>query len=178
MTLISYIYNTFTSMGFLEIVSRGDSLIGVNFLEPDAKPSISQPDDAVIEQTCRQLASYFERRRTEFELTLDIASGSPFQRAVWKALLDVPYGETISYAELARRVGKPGSARAVGAAVGTNPIPIIIPCHRIIGSNGSLTGFGGGLPRKRWLLEIENASFKEKDPRSKLRGRRTLPLFS
>jgi O-6-methylguanine DNA methyltransferase len=81
--------------------------------------------------------------------------GTPFQQQVWAALCDIPYGETISYGELARRVGRPGSARAVGAANGSNPISIVVPCHRVIGSNGKLTGYGGGLPRKAWLIDHE-----------------------
>jgi methylated-DNA-[protein]-cysteine S-methyltransferase len=102
----------------------------------------------------KQLAEYFSGKRTAFELDL-APRGTEFQLAVWNALLAIPYGDTISYAELARRIGKPSAVRAVGAANGANPIPVIIPCHRVIGSNGTLTGYGGGIERKQWLLTLE-----------------------
>ena len=103
----------------------------------------------------RQLEEYFAGERTRFDLNLR-PLGTPFQLAVWQELGRIPYGVTISYAELARRIGQPAAVRAVGAANGRNPIPIILPCHRVIGSNGSLTGFGGGLPTKRFLLSMED----------------------
>jgi methylated-DNA-[protein]-cysteine S-methyltransferase len=105
----------------------------------------------------RQLGEYFAGRRRSFALKL-APRGTEFQRATWGALAEIPYGETISYAELARRVGRPSASRAVGAANGANPLPIVVPCHRVIGKDGSLTGFGGGLPIKRALLELERAS--------------------
>ena len=106
--------------------------------------------DAVV----TQLREYFAGVRKTFDVEL-APKGTPFQLDVWKALCEIPYGDTITYAELARRIGRPAAIRAVGAANGANPIPVIIPCHRVIGSNGSLTGFGGGLPTKRALLELE-----------------------
>ena len=102
-----------------------------------------------------QLTEYFEGRRTTFDVPLELA-GSPFQRRVWQALQEIPYGETTSYGELARRVGAPSAARAVGVANRQNPVAVIVPCHRVIGADGSLTGFGGGLERKRLLLELES----------------------
>jgi methylated-DNA-[protein]-cysteine S-methyltransferase len=102
-----------------------------------------------------QLGEYFAGGRTTFELELDLDAGSPFQQRVWRALLDIPHGETRSYGELAMAIGHPGAARAVGLANGRNPIGIVVPCHRVVGADGSLTGYGGGLPRKRWLLEHE-----------------------
>ena len=102
----------------------------------------------------RQLEEYFAGERTEFDLAL-APTGTPFQLEVWDQLCRIPYGETISYGELAKRVDRPGAARAVGAANGQNPIAIVVPCHRVIGADGSLTGFGGGLPWKRWLLNRE-----------------------
>ena len=99
---------------------------------------------------------YFARARTAFDLPLD-PPGTAFQRRVWSALRTIPYGTTVSYGELARRLGDVRATRAVGAANGKNPIPIIVPCHRVIGARGELTGFGGGLDRKRWLLEHEGA---------------------
>jgi methylated-DNA-[protein]-cysteine S-methyltransferase len=101
-----------------------------------------------------QLADYFAGDRQVFDLPLTM-TGSPFQRRVWRALQDIPYGETISYGELAGRIGVPSAARAVGVANGHNPVCVIVPCHRVIGADGSLTGYGGGLERKRLLLELE-----------------------
>lgn len=111
---------------------------------------------AQLDEACRQLEEYFAGRRQRFELRL-AARGSAFQQAVWEALRQIPYGSTCSYAELARRIGRPTAMRAVGAANGANPIAVIVPCHRVIGSDGSLTGFAGGLPRKRLLLQLEGA---------------------
>jgi len=102
-----------------------------------------------------QLDDYFAGRRHVFELPLH-PLGTPFQCTVWRALADIPYGATTSYGELARRIGQPKAVRAVGAANGRNPLPIVLPCHRVIGSDGSLTGFGGGLPVKRFLLAMED----------------------
>ena len=104
-----------------------------------------------------QLREYFGGHRAQFDLPL-APEGTAFQRTVWRHLQDIPYGETISYGELAKRVGNPKASRAVGAANGQNPIPIVIPCHRVIGSNGKLTGFGGGLPTKEALLAIEKTA--------------------
>ncbi|WP_349639699.1 methylated-DNA--[protein]-cysteine S-methyltransferase [Saxibacter everestensis] len=104
-----------------------------------------------------QLQEYFAGERTEFDLP-HAGRGTPFQRLVWKALCDVPYGQTISYAQLAARIGNPQAVRAVGLANGRNPISIVVPCHRVIGANGSLTGYGGGVDRKRFLLDLEKMS--------------------
>ena len=101
-----------------------------------------------------QLAAYFAGERTAFTLSL-AAAGTPFEARVWAALRDIPYGKTESYGALARRIGAPSAARAVGLANARNPIAIVVPCHRVIGADGSLTGFGGGLPRKRFLLDLE-----------------------
>jgi methylated-DNA-[protein]-cysteine S-methyltransferase len=120
-----------------------------------AEPPASTAD-GVPGEARRQLAEYFAGRRREFELPLELR-GTAFQERVWRALLDVRYGETVSYAELARAVGAPTSARAVGAAVARNPLPIVVPCHRVIGSAGDLRGFASGLARKRWLLQAETA---------------------
>lgn len=109
-----------------------------------------------VAQAITQLREYFAGRRTEFDLPLAL-EGTAFQRSVWRALQEIPYGETISYGELARRVGNPKASRAVGSANGANRIPIVIPCHRVIASGGKLGGFGGGLPVKEKLLALENA---------------------
>ena len=111
-------------------------------------------DDVALGDVREQLDQYFAGEREDFNLTL-APRGTPFQLEVWEQLRRIPYGETISYGELAKRVDRPGAARAVGAANGQNPIAIIVPCHRVIGADGSLTGFGGGLDWKRWLLDRE-----------------------
>jgi methylated-DNA-[protein]-cysteine S-methyltransferase len=110
----------------------------------------------VLADARAQLAAYFAGELSRFDLPL-AAHGTPFQERVWSALRGIAFGEAISYAELARRIGDPSSVRAVGHANGRNPLPVIVPCHRVIGSDGSLTGFGGGIERKRWLLEHEGA---------------------
>jgi len=115
-------------------------------------------DDARFERVVTQLTEYFAGRRTDFDLDLRPDGGSPFERRVWAALLEIPYGETASYGEIAARIGHPGKARAVGRANGRNPIAIVCPCHRVIGSDGSLTGYGGGLENKRTLLDLESGA--------------------
>jgi len=112
-------------------------------------------NDAPFRETIRQLQAYFRGEPKEFELPLALV-GTPFQLRVWQRLREIPYGETISYGQLAREIGRPEASRAVGLANGSNPIPIIIPCHRVIGSNGKLTGYGGGLPIKEKLLAFES----------------------
>jgi methylated-DNA-[protein]-cysteine S-methyltransferase len=119
-------------------------------------PPRSVRDDEAFAKVVDQLDAYFGGELTEFDVAFD-ATGTEFQRRVWRALCDIPYGETISYGELARRVGNPKASRAVGLANGRNPIAIIVPCHRVIGASGTLTGYGGGVERKRALLELESA---------------------
>jgi methylated-DNA-[protein]-cysteine S-methyltransferase len=152
-------YDTFESpIGTLLLAAGEAGLAGAWFERQKHRPDRAgwrrAPGNPVLARARRQLAEYFERRRRAFELPLD-AQGTAFQRAVWKAIAGVPYGETISYAELARRAGHPGAVRAVAAATGRNPIGIIVPCHRIVGSDGSLTGYAAGLARKRALLALE-----------------------
>ncbi len=120
------------------------------------QPDWQESNRGVVRETVRQLKAYFSRKLTRFDLPLS-PEGTPFQLTVWRELERIPYGEVISYGELARRIGKPKASRAVGAANGANPIPIVVPCHRVIGSNGTLTGFGGGLPIKEKLLALERA---------------------
>jgi methylated-DNA-[protein]-cysteine S-methyltransferase len=112
-------------------------------------------DDPRFDAVVTQLNEYFAGKRSAFELDLRPDGGSPFERRVWAALLEIPYGETASYGEIAAQIGHPGKARAVGRANGRNPIAIVCPCHRVIGSDGSLTGYGGGLENKRTLLDLE-----------------------
>jgi methylated-DNA-[protein]-cysteine S-methyltransferase len=111
-------------------------------------------DDHAFGEVREQLAQYFDGARRGFELELEMG-GTPFELRVWQALREIPYGETTSYGELAREIGEPGAARAVGVANARNPVAVIVPCHRVIGANGDLTGFGGGLERKRFLLDLE-----------------------
>jgi methylated-DNA-[protein]-cysteine S-methyltransferase len=114
-------------------------------------------DDAAFSPVARQLAAYFAGELRAFELPL-VPTGTPFQQRVWSALQHIPYGATTTYGRLAEQLGQPGAMRAVGLANGRNPIAIIIPCHRVIGANGSLTGYGGGLQRKQWLLALEGCA--------------------
>jgi methylated-DNA-[protein]-cysteine S-methyltransferase len=118
------------------------------------RPRWTRADEA-FRDVRMQLGEYFEGDRASFDVPLEL-EGTPFQRRVWRALGEIPYGETISYGALARRIGRPESSRAVGAANGRNPISLIVPCHRVIGSDGGLTGYGGGIERKRFLLNLES----------------------
>ena len=115
------------------------------------------PDDPLLAEAARQLDEYFAGTRATFDLPLHL-EGTEFQRRAWLALADIPYGQTTSYAEQARAIGEPGAFRAVGAANGANPLPIVLPCHRVVGADGSLTGFGGGLAVKQELLELERGT--------------------
>lgn len=153
----------------LAAVDDKGALLGLDFVRPgDNRADLTERlearhrgreiawDPARCAAVARELAEYFAGRRREFTLALD-PPGTPFQREVWGELARIPYGATLSYGELARRIGRPAASRAVGAANGANPIPVILPCHRVIGSDGSLTGYGGGLPIKRALLALEGA---------------------
>ena len=122
---------------------------------PDAIDAPERGDDPLLAETARQLREYFAGARSAFDVALDL-QGTDFQRAVWSALLDIPPGRTTTYGEIARELGVPAASRAVGAAVGRNPVSIIVPCHRVVGSSGALTGYAGGLDRKRSLLRIES----------------------
>lgn len=153
--------NIVSPLGRVLLVSDGASLTGVHFSgqkhEPTQGPDWRHdPDSKILKKTALQLREYFAERRRVFHIPLRL-DGTPFQVKVWNALTEIPWGATISYGELARRVGKAGAARAVGAAVGRNPVSVIVPCHRVIGQDGSLTGYGGGLDRKRALLTLEAA---------------------
>ncbi|QFU88868.1 methylated-DNA--[protein]-cysteine S-methyltransferase [Amycolatopsis sp. YIM 10] len=144
-------------VGKLTLVAAGDRLAGVYMEQQRHRPpeeTFGARDEMPFAETTRQLEEYFDGERTEFDLPLHF-DGTDFQRSVWTELSQIPFGETVSYAELAARIGKPSAVRAVGAANGRNPISIIVPCHRVIGSGGSLTGYGGGLPRKQFLLAFE-----------------------
>jgi len=140
-------------IGRLQLIGNGEALQGLymhTYNPPDDWRESAEPfADAIV-----QLNEYFAGERTEFDLKLDMR-GTQFQKDVWNALLTIPYGETRSYGEIAKQIGRPDRARAVGSANGSNPISIIVPCHRVIGADGSLVGYGGGLDRKRFLLDHE-----------------------
>jgi len=167
-TAALYWHEIDSPIGRLLLAGDGASLIQVGF---QAGPHPLRPEDdwiadgAPFRQAIAQLGEYFAGERRRFDLPL-APRGTDFQRQVWRALTEIPYGKTVSYGELARRIGKPGAPRAVGLANGANPLPIIVPCHRVIGADGSLTGFGGGLPIKRKLLALEGAGPEEPGPQS------------
>lgn len=144
-------------IGDLQLVAEAGALSGIYLPEhrwPPAALGDERPDEPVLLQAQQQLAEYFAGERRRFTLETR-ARGTDFQRAVWSALAEIDFGDTRSYAELARALGRPTATRAVGAANGRNPLSIIVPCHRVIGSDRSLTGYAGGLARKKWLLEHE-----------------------
>jgi methylated-DNA-[protein]-cysteine S-methyltransferase len=154
-----YWHEAESPVGNLLLVSDGTSLKSICFRagrQPSSIHSNWVADPKPFERVLLQLQEYFAGRRRQFDLPLD-APGTTFQHRVWQQLSSIPFGETISYGELARRIGNPRAARAVGLANGANPLPIVVPCHRVIGVNGSLTGFGGGLPIKQRLLSLEAA---------------------
>ncbi len=151
-------------MGPLVLATDGVALTGVWFDGQRHQPPMDanwarRPDVPVLRRAAVELLEYFAGRRQRFGLLLALP-GTPFQRAVWEAISSVPYGKTIAYRELAARVGRPTCVRAAGAATGRNPLSIVIPCHRIVGADGALTGYAGGLPRKRALLALERAGME------------------
>ena len=149
-------YSTLTTpIGELLLVADTDgALTAVHLPGRHGSTAGWERDDALLEPARRQLTEYFAGERTEFDLPLRPA-GAEFQLRVWEKLTTIPYGETASYGDIARELGHPTAARAVGAANGRNPIAIVVPCHRVIGANGSLTGYAGGLDQKRALLDLE-----------------------
>jgi methylated-DNA-[protein]-cysteine S-methyltransferase len=140
--------------GTLALIAGDEGLEQIRFDATFPLGAVRCDSHPILRETARQLDAYFARELREFDLPL-ILKGTPFQVRAWRALEQIPYGTTRTYAEQARAIGAPDAVRAVGAANGRNPIPIVVPCHRVIGSNGKLTGFGGGLPLKRWLLDLE-----------------------
>jgi methylated-DNA-[protein]-cysteine S-methyltransferase len=162
-TAKQYVYKRMASpVGTLTLVATDDGLAAI--LWENERPNrvrlhleAEANDHPVLVETERQLREYFSGHRRQFALTLD-PSGTPFQRRVWNALLTIPFGETRSYAQIARQIGTPRATRAVGAANGRNPLSIVAPCHRVLGSSGALTGFAGGLDVKAQLLALESAA--------------------
>ncbi|MFF9478691.1 methylated-DNA--[protein]-cysteine S-methyltransferase [Streptomyces sp. NPDC014733] len=151
-----------TPVGPLTLVATGPALCGVYMTDHRHRPPLetfgrrADPDETPFAATAAQLHAYFRGELTVFDLPLDLG-GTPFQRRVWAELVTIPYGTTLTYGQLADRLGTPSAARAVGLANGRNPVSIIVPCHRVIGADGSLTGYGGGLDNKRRLLAFERA---------------------
>jgi len=161
----SIVQTSFQSpLGPITLAATARGLTGLWFVEgqrhlpPELTGPTVWPSDTeqpVLKQVSQQLAEYFAGQRSRFEVPLDLACGTAFQQSVWQALLAIPYGGTASYGEVSRRIGKPTAVRAVGTAVGRNPVSIIVPCHRVMGTDGSLTGYAGGLHRKIALLKLE-----------------------
>lgn len=147
-------------VGTLTLAASGAGLVAVLWENDDPNrvrlgPCVEAPDHSILSEAERQLGEYFAKQRQRFDLPLDFR-GTDFQKSVWATLLTIPFGETRSYGAIARTLGKPGASRAVGAANGRNPISIITPCHRVIGTNGAITGFAGGIPAKEYLLRLES----------------------
>lgn len=163
---MTYYATVSSPVGDLLLVSDGKDLIRVSmekqkFAAEIGEDWIEKNDVPVLKLAAEQLKSYFAGLLDHFDLPLAFR-GTEFQNKVWSELTKIPYGQTISYGELARRVGNPQASRAVGLANGKNPIAIVVPCHRVIGANGTLTGYGGGLPRKKKLLELEQGLFQNR----------------
>ena len=151
-------------LGRLILAACGERLAGVWFADQRHLPDLSHWPEVnghpLLQQASEQLGDYFAGQRLDFDLPLDLACGTAFQQAVWRALLAIPRGATCSYGALSAAIGKPAAVRAVGGAIGRNPLSIIVPCHRVIGVGGSLTGYAGGLARKTALLQLEGAAFR------------------
>tara|TARA_Y100000588_G_scaffold5468_1_gene6565 strand:+ start:746 stop:1234 length:489 start_codon:yes stop_codon:yes gene_type:complete len=148
-------------IGKMIIISNGEAIIEIDHVNHDE--SITSNPDELCSLATKQLDEYFAGTRIEFDLPLKTIKGTEFQKAAWQALTTIPYGETISYGEQAKRMNNPKAVRAVGGANGKNPFSIVVPCHRVIGANGTLTGYTGGMSRKEWLLDFER-SILEKAP--------------
>lgn len=147
-------------VGDLRLAAEGNELVRVVMRRRNGTAAAGSPDDEVLAEAARQLAEYFGGSRREFRLRLR-AEGEAFDVRVWELLREIPYGRTWSYGEVARRLGDASLARDVGAAAGRNPLPIVVPCHRVVGADGSLVGYGGGLARKRFLLDLEEPAEKK-----------------
>jgi len=145
-------------VGMITITADGDSITGLSIGHDQESRESTNP---CLREAQLQLKQYFLGQRTSFDLACAIR-GTPFQEKIWSALEEIGYGETLTYGELAERIGKPGSARAVGGAVGANPVPIIIPCHRVMGTSGAITGYsaGDGIPTKKALLDLEGITYR------------------
>jgi methylated-DNA-[protein]-cysteine S-methyltransferase len=164
--MMKYPNNTVTSLfdsplGPVRLAASPQGLSGVWFEGQDDSVHASRwtldANHALLQQATRQLTEYFAGQRREFDLPLDLSTGTPFQQVVWRALLAVPFGQTCSYGKVSATLGKPTAVRAVGGAIGRNPLSMVVPCHRVIGANGALTGYSGGMDRKVALLTLEGS---------------------
>lgn len=165
-------------VGQLTLVATDGDLSGLYMNQQRHRPApevFGEPDPTPFDEVIAQLAEYFAGQRRRFDVPITMA-GTAFQGMVWAALQEIPFGETVSYGELAQRIGRPSASRAVGLANGRNPIGIIVPCHRVVGANGSLTGYGGGLDRKQRLLEFESRIRNATRPEGDLTGDSQLTL--
>ncbi|MDH2926501.1 methylated-DNA--[protein]-cysteine S-methyltransferase [Lonepinella koalarum] len=164
MTMIDYCYYA-SPIGKLLILAENDRLTHLDFELEQIAPNPNwhyQPDLAIFQQICTALERYFQGQPETFAQIPLAPQGTPFQQQIWQALRQIPYGKKLSYGELAQQINNPKAVRAVGGAVGRNPISIIIPCHRVLGKDRQLTGFGGGLPTKRYLLDLEQIPYVNK----------------
>lgn len=148
-------------LGTLLLLATDQALCGLWFADQSGIPAWAQqapesPDHPVLRETQAQLAAYFAGQRQGFSLPLQVLEGTPFQREVWQALAHIPFGHTVSYGQLAAQLGRPRAVRALGGAVGRNPLGIVLPCHRVLGAQGQLTGYTGGIERKTTLLQLES----------------------
>jgi methylated-DNA-[protein]-cysteine S-methyltransferase len=150
-------------MGALGVAVDEDGVCRVDFRGAPAGSSPQVGPEPLLDEALAQLRRYFEGELTDFDLPLSVTDGSPFERAVWRAIAAIPYGHMRTYGEIAAGVGAPDGARAVGVACNRNPLPVVVPCHRVVGAGGKLVGFGGGLSRKRFLLGLEARVRVERD---------------
>jgi methylated-DNA-[protein]-cysteine S-methyltransferase len=152
-------------LGLLELTSNGEQILSLTIEGDSTFPASLQTDgaDALLHEAARQLGEYFAGSRTVFDLPVRLTEGTAFQRAIWSSLATIGFGEVLSYGELGALAGRPGSGRAVGGAVGANPVPIIIGCHRVLATSGRITGYSGGkgVPTKEWLLAHEGIGYRE-----------------
>ena len=158
-----YQHITPSPLGPLRLAAQNNQLIGIWFVQhqqhaPDTQHWHDHPTHPVLLQAAQQLHQYFAGQRTHFDLPVQPASGTPFQRQVWQALSHIPHGHTCTYRDIAQHIGRPTATRAVGAAIGKNPHSIVVPCHRVLGSQHQLTGYAGGLDRKAALLQLERST--------------------
>ncbi len=141
-------------IGYIKITVGNKGITGIDFIRAKSKIKPSNTSNVLLQSCVKQLDEYFQGKRKKFELIINL-NGTEFQKKVWLELLKIPFGQTLSYGEVARKIKNPKAVRAVGQAIGKNPISIVVPCHRVIGKNGKLTGYASGLDRKKWLLEHE-----------------------
>lgn len=152
-------YFTTSPLGVIKITANDSGIVSLNFARKSlASTQKNKITNRHLRDCVRQLDEYFSGKRLSFDLPLDV-TGTPFQKKVWNALRKIPHGQTVSYVDIAQRIGRPKASRAVGGANNKNPITIIVPCHRVVGKNGDLTGYASGLAKKKWLIDHESLVF-------------------